>query len=56
MENVELFSCHWVYYIILLYFTSFTYITWPLGIFYGHKVYFPRFGMLYQEKSGNSGL
>jgi hypothetical protein len=22
---------------------------------YGHLVYFPRFGMLYQEKSGNTG-
>jgi hypothetical protein len=36
------------------------YILWPFGIFYGHLVYFvviwynfPRFGMLYQEKSGN---
>jgi hypothetical protein len=25
----------------------------PFGIFYGYLVYFPRFGMLYQEKSGN---
>jgi hypothetical protein len=23
------------------------------GVFYGHLVYFSRFGMLYQEKSGN---
>jgi hypothetical protein len=35
----------------------------PLEIFYGHLVYFvviwyifPRFGILYQEKSGNPGL
>jgi hypothetical protein len=25
------------------------------GIFYGYLVYFSRFGMLYQEKSGNPG-
>jgi hypothetical protein len=46
----------------------FWYILWPFGIFYGHLVYifyghlvyfwsiwyiFSRFGMLYQEKSGN---
>jgi hypothetical protein len=36
---------------------------WPFGIysklfgiFYGYLVYFSRFGMLYQEKSGNPGL
>jgi hypothetical protein len=23
------------------------------GLFHGHLVYFPRFGMLYKEKSGN---
>jgi hypothetical protein len=34
----------------------------PLEMFYGHLVYFvviwyisPRFGILYQEKSGNAG-
>jgi hypothetical protein len=27
----------------------------PFGIFSGHLVYFPRFGMLYREKSGNPG-
>jgi hypothetical protein len=25
----------------------------PLGIFYGHLVYFPRFGLSHQEKYGN---
>jgi hypothetical protein len=25
------------------------------GIFYGHLVYFSRFGILHQEKSGNPG-
>jgi hypothetical protein len=28
-------------------------ILWPFDIFYGYLVYFSRFGMLYQEKSGN---
>jgi hypothetical protein len=26
---------------------------WPLGLFWGHLVYFPRFGMFHHEKSGN---
>jgi hypothetical protein len=39
-------------------------VLWPFGLFYGRFVYlvdvgylvfFPRFGMLYQEKSGNPG-
>jgi hypothetical protein len=29
------------------------FILWSFGIFCGHLVYFPRLGMLYQEKSGN---
>jgi hypothetical protein len=39
------------------------FILWPFEIFYGHWVYFvviwyifPRFGMLYLEKSGNPVL
>jgi hypothetical protein len=43
--------------------TTIWYILWPCGIFCGHCVYFmviwnnfPRFGMLYQEKSGNPGF
>jgi hypothetical protein len=47
MEEVGVFYGHLVYFIIF-------------GIFYGHLVYFvviwyiyPRFGMLYHEKSGN---
>jgi hypothetical protein len=32
-----------------------TYILWPFCIFYGYLVYFPRFGILYQEKSVNTG-
>jgi hypothetical protein len=31
-------------------------ILWPFDIFCGHLVYFPRFGILYQEKSGNPAL
>jgi hypothetical protein len=39
------------------------YISWPFGIIYGrlvclhsgHLVYFPRFGILNEEKSGNPG-
>jgi hypothetical protein len=26
---------------------------WPFGTFNGYLVYFPRFGMLYHEQSGN---
>jgi hypothetical protein len=29
------------------------YILWPFGKIYGYLVYFYRFGMLHQEKSGN---
>jgi hypothetical protein len=29
------------------------YILWLFGTFYGYLVHFSRFGMLYQEKSGN---
>jgi hypothetical protein len=28
---------------------------WPFGIFCGNLVFFPRFGILDQEKSGNTG-
>jgi hypothetical protein len=31
------------------------YILWPFGIFVVILVYFPRFGMLYQDKSGTPG-
>jgi hypothetical protein len=40
--------------------TALWYILWPFGTFYGHLVilwqlgiFFPRFGLLCQEKSGN---
>jgi hypothetical protein len=38
----------------LVYFVSVWYTLWPFGIIYGYLVYFSRFGILYQEKSGNS--
>jgi hypothetical protein len=45
---------------MLVYFMAIWYILWPFGIFCVHFVYFmviwyifPRFGTLYQEKSGN---
>jgi hypothetical protein len=37
----------------LVYFTAIWYILWPLGTFHGYLIHFFRFGMLYQEKSGN---
>jgi hypothetical protein len=53
-EDVGLFCGH------LANFKSICYILWPFVIFCGHLLYFvaiwyifPRFGMLYQEKSGN---
>jgi hypothetical protein len=36
-------------------FPAIWYILWHFGIFCGHLVYFPRFGILYYEKSGNPG-
>jgi hypothetical protein len=47
---------------MMVYLTAIWSISLPFGIFFGHLVYFmviwyivPRFGMLYQEKSGNPG-
>jgi hypothetical protein len=47
MEGVGIFYVH------LVYFTDIWYILWAFGIFYGRLVDFFRFGILYQEKSGN---
>jgi hypothetical protein len=47
MENLGTFYYHSVY------FTAIGNISWPFGIFCGHLVFFPRFGILYREKSGN---
>jgi hypothetical protein len=37
----------------LVYFMAIWYILLPFGICYGYLVYFPRLGMLCQEKSGS---
>jgi hypothetical protein len=34
--------------------TAVWYVLSPFGMFCGHSMFFSRFGMLYQEKSGNS--
>jgi hypothetical protein len=46
----------------LVFFMPIWSILWPFGnicghfgVFHGNLVYFPRFGMLYKEKSGNHG-
>jgi hypothetical protein len=36
--------------------TVFRYILWTFGIVRGHLVYFSRFSILYEEKSGNPGM
>jgi hypothetical protein len=38
-----------------VHFTVFCYILWIFGIISGNLAYFSRFGILYQEKSGNPG-
>jgi hypothetical protein len=48
MNDVGKFYGHLVYL-----FTAIWYIVCPFGIFAVSLVYFSRFGMLYQEKSGN---
>jgi hypothetical protein len=45
--------CRVVRWKMLVYFVAIRSIFPPFGIFYGHLVYFPRFGILYLEKSGN---
>jgi hypothetical protein len=37
-------------------FAAIWYILWTFGILCGTLVYFPHFGMLHQEKSGNPEL
>jgi hypothetical protein len=47
IEEHSTFYGHWVY------FAAIWYILLPFGIFNVSLVYFPCFGILYQEKSGN---
>jgi hypothetical protein len=47
MEDVGIFYGH------LVHFTDFCYILWTFGIVCGNLIYFSRFGILYEEKSGN---
>jgi hypothetical protein len=52
------FMAIWYAYFVAIWYAyvmAIWYILWPFGIFYGHLVFFPRFGFLYQEKSGNPG-
>jgi hypothetical protein len=51
-------SCNERYWYILwtiVHVTVFCYIVWTFGIVHGNLVNFSRFGILYQEKSGNPG-
>jgi hypothetical protein len=50
MEDTVIFSNHSVN------FPAIWNIKWPVGIFCGHLVYFSRFGILCDEKSGNPGM
>jgi hypothetical protein len=47
MKDVGKFYSH------LVHFSAISYILWPFGIFVVILVYFSRFGILYEEKSGN---
>jgi hypothetical protein len=47
MEDVGIFYRH------LVAFTVFCYMLWTFGIVRGTLAFSPRFGILYQEKSGN---
>jgi hypothetical protein len=49
MEDVGIFYGH------LVHFKVFYYISWSFGIVRGNLVYFSRFGIYSQEKSGNLG-
>jgi hypothetical protein len=45
-----------IFYGRLVHFTVYCYILWTLDTARGNLVYFSRFGILYQEKSGNPGF
>jgi hypothetical protein len=42
-----------IFYGDLLYFKAIRYIVWSFGILFDDLAHFSRYGMLYQEKSGN---
>jgi hypothetical protein len=44
-----------MFYRHVVHFTVSCYILWTFGIVRGNLAYFSRFGILYQEKSGNNG-
>jgi hypothetical protein len=48
MNDVGIFYGH------LVHFKVFSYILWTFGIVHGNLTYFSRFGIFYQEKSGNT--
>jgi hypothetical protein len=50
IENFGIFYDH------LIYFVAICFILWQFGICCGHSLYYPHFGILYHEKSGNPGL
>jgi hypothetical protein len=47
MEDIGIFYGH------VVHFTVFCYILWTFDTIRGNLVYFSRFSILYQEKSGN---
>jgi hypothetical protein len=53
-QDSRIFNGHSVNFLAFWYILwHFWYILWHFGIFCGDLVYFPRFGILYHEKSGN---
>jgi hypothetical protein len=50
MTDIGIFYAH------LVHLTVFCYILWTFGLVHGNLVYFSRFGILYEKKSGKPGL
>jgi hypothetical protein len=51
MENVI-----YIFYDLLVHFADIRFILWQFGICCGNTLYYPNFGILYQEKSGNPAI
>jgi hypothetical protein len=49
LEHFDIFYDHMVYFVAICF------ILWQFGICYGNSLYYPHFGILHQEKSGNPG-